>query len=117
MSDLIIRMDAVKCNECGRIFSVREAGLRGYAEGELHVRFFACPHCGKLYNAGTTDGVQRELLKKRGMLARQLQRAKTEDAAARLSKLWRETGEKMEARRTELTERGDRLLSVRRGRI
>ncbi|MCD8052230.1 MAG: hypothetical protein LUE89_11240 [Clostridiales bacterium] len=57
------RVDMLKCNNCGKQFAIRGVKIRTEQWGEWTVSYFACPHCGKQYNVGTTDEAQRELLR------------------------------------------------------
>lgn len=55
----------VLCNQCGKRIAIKGIKFQEKRKGEYCVTFFACPHCGKMYQINTTDGCQRELLQQR----------------------------------------------------
>lgn len=55
----------VLCNQCGKRIATKGIKVQERREGEYCVTFFACPHCGKMYQINTTDEHQQELFRKR----------------------------------------------------
>ena len=55
----------ILCNRCGKRISVKGIRVQEKRQGEYSVSFFACSHCGKLYQINTMDERQRELFRQR----------------------------------------------------
>ncbi len=55
----------ILCNQCGKRISIKGIKIQEKCRGEHCVTFFACPHCGRLYQVNTTDEQQRKLISER----------------------------------------------------
>lgn len=52
----------MKCDNCGKLLSMKGIKVRVLQDGQYEIRYFACPHCGFQYFCGCLDDRQRELL-------------------------------------------------------
>lgn len=55
----------VLCNQCGKRIAIKGIKIQEKNQGEYVVTFFACPHCGRVYQINTMDQRQQELFKQR----------------------------------------------------
>lgn len=120
MSGTVVQAEIMTCNACGKPIAIKGVITGKVTAGELEVSFFRCPHCGRRYNTGTTDPMQRELMAEYKNLIERLKvatakkfRQKEIEKMARRS---RRLMENMRARLPELSAAGDRILSGEDGR-
>lgn len=65
----------ILCNQCGRRIAIRGIRVQEKKRGEYSVTFFACPHCGKVYQINTMDERQWELFRQRDRAMKQIKAA------------------------------------------
>lgn len=99
----------VRCDHCGRPFSLDGVHIDERWEGEYQIFSFCCPMCGGTYCSGVTDEEQRESLK------RQIEITKILRAGTNLSAKFRKKQERERQQlRKQARERQKRLTKIGR---
>lgn len=65
----------ILCNQCGKRIATKGIKVQEMRQSGYCVTFFACPHCGKMYQINTTDEHQRELFEQRDEVIMKLMEA------------------------------------------
>lgn len=110
----------ILCNQCRKRISIKGIRVQEKRRGEYSVSFFACPHCGKMYQINTMDGRQRELFQQRDGVTKRIaaavgckfrQKAITEyrEKARKIEKQIRERAETLRAIGEEILGTGNEV--------
>lgn len=104
----------IRCDKCGKLFSLASIKIKIKEAGAYAVGFFPCPHCGEKYPVSCTDREQEERI-------RSYHRAKSKKQAAIRKQLRKKTIQQYEReerkiqaeiqnRAEDLSEIGRRIL-------
>lgn len=108
----------ILCDYCRKRISVKGIQMQQVEIGEYSVSFFACPHCGEVYQVNTKDERQRELLERRAVALRRQAVATGRRFREKTLKRYRDEAKRVERelkeRAAELRKIGEKILSDRR---
>lgn len=105
----IAEASVILCNQCGKRISIKGIKIQEKRRGEYCVTFFACPHCGRLYQVNTTDEQQRKLINERSQA---MMRAVSAARFRSLQKTATDNRKKAESLEKKLKNRAVRLRDV-----
>lgn len=103
----------VRCDNCGRPFSLDGVAIAERWEGEYQIFSFCCPMCGAVYCSGVTDEEHRENLRRQIEITKMLRAGTNLSAKFRKKKVHerQQLREKARDRQKRLTKIGKLILS------
>ena len=87
----------VKCNKCGKYFTILREGVMVLQDNGYDVTYFTCPHCKEKYLIGVFDKKMHDLIERRRQLDQILRIARSKHFRAETIRQYIKEYEKVKA--------------------